>query len=326
MKTTKRLKMFNKEIIDRLKNAGIDNYLFEAKIIEEHVKKNNLSVIDLEDIIKRRENREPLQYILGEWEFYGDIYKLNKDCLIPRPESEFLTEYIIENAGQNGIVLDLCSGSGCISVSALKRRKDLSAVLIDIAHNAIEISKENAKINGVFDRIEFYCFDIIKDYEKILEFLKSPLPRRGWHEVPGVVFSLAISDSATPTLRAPPSEKGALKGDIDIIVSNPPYLTKSEIELIKSEKTELYYEPESALLGGEDGLDFYRFIINNYSQAFDVGRGDPGAPRKISTVTVFECGINQSKDIVMMFEKIGFSCDIIRDYNKIERVVAGRKI
>ena len=265
--------MPSKEIVKRLKAAGIENYLFEAKIIEEHAKKNNFDAPALENMIKRREKREPLQYILGEWEFYGDVYKLNKDCLIPRPETEFLTEYIINNAKQNGIVLDLCSGSGCISISALKRRKDLTAILIDISYNAVEISKENAEINGVFDRIDFYCLDIIKDYEKILD--KTNI--------------------------------------IDIIVSNPPYLTKSEIETIKSEKTELYYEPETALLGGCDGLDFYRFIINNYSPAF----GD-------DTVTVFECGINQSRDIIKIFEKINFSCDIIRDYSKIERVVAGR--
>ena len=282
--------MLNKEILNRLKNAGIENYLFEAKIIEEHVNKYNPGGIDiyLEDMIKRRENHEPLQYILGEWEFYGDIYKLNKDCLIPRPETEFLTEYIINNAKQNGVILDLCSGSGCVSISALKRRKDLTAVLVEISCGAVEISKENAKINGVSDRIKFYCFDIIKDYEKVLGTLKSPLLKGGGDAQHRRGFA------------------------VDIIVSNPPYLTKSEVKLIKSEKTELYYEPETALLGGEDGLDFYRFIINNYSRAF-----------QDDTVMVFECGINQSRDIVKMFEKIGFSCDMICDYNKIERVVIG---
>jgi len=279
----------NKEIINRLKNAGIENYLFEAKIIEEHAPD------DFENILKRRENREPLQYILGEWEFYGDVYKLNQDCLIPRPETEFLTEYIINNARQNACILDLCSGSGCISISALKQRKDLSAVLIDISKGAVEISKENAKLNGVYDRINFYCFDIIKDYEEILDSPLLELVR----------------------------DKGGQGGLF--IVSNPPYLTKSEVEQIKSEKTELYYEPERAFFGGGDGLDFYRFIINNYSKAFNVGCDALGAPCKNDTVTVFEAGINQSKKIIEMFEKIGFSCDIVRDYGKVERVVIGYK-
>jgi len=265
----------NKEIITRLKTAGIENYIFEAKIIDEHIKKYNLDETAAEDILNRRETREPLQYILGEWEFYGDIYKLNKNCLIPRPETEFLTEYIIENAEKNAVVLDLCSGSGCITISALKRRKDMTGILIDISSGAVETSKINAEINGVFDRINFYCFDIIKEYENILD---------------------------------------KIKDKIDIIVSNPPYLKKSEVEQIKAEKTELYHEPEAAFFGGGDGLDFYRFIIKNYSKAF-----------KDNTVTIFECGINQSGDITEMFEKIGYSCDIICDYSKIERVVAGHK-
>jgi len=235
-----------------------------------------------------------LQYILGEWEFYGDIYKLNKNCLIPRPETEFLTEYIINNAEQNAVILDLCSGSGCISISALKRRKDLSAVLIDISPGAVEISKENAEINGVSDRTDFYCFDIILDYDAVLEVVGARIAR-----------PCKCLCSSGRAMRAP-TQKLA-----DIIVSNPPYLTKSEVERIKSEKTELFYEPEAAFLGGDDGLDFYRFIIENYS--------------KTAPITIFECGINQSGDIVRMFEKIGFSCGIIRDYSKIERVVVGYK-
>jgi len=262
--------MYNKtEIADRLKGAGIENYMFEAKIIAEHA-----GAQDPEDIIRRRCRREPLQYILGEWEFYGDVYKLTEDCLIPRPETEFLTEYIIKNAPENGTVLDLCSGSGCVSLSAIKRRRDLRAVLIDISMGAVEISQENAAHSGVADRAAFYRLDIIKDYEKILRFVKCA----------------------------------------DMIVSNPPYLTASELARIKSERTELSYEPEAAFYGGSDGLDFYRFIIKNYSAAF----GD-------NTATVLECGINQSGDIVKMFRDIGYMCEIIRDYAKIERVVTGRK-
>jgi len=278
------------EILTGLKNAGIENYIFESKIIEEHAKKYNLCPCDYEDMIKRRENREPLQYILGEWEFYGDVYKLNKDCLIPRPETEFLTEYIINNAKQNARILDLCSGSGCISISALKRRKDLTAVLIDISGGAVEISKENAKLNGVDDRIDFYCFDIINECEKVLETLKSPLLKGGG--------GVSRRGFAFP----------------DLIVSNPPYLTQAEVEQIKSEKKELYHEPEQAFFGGNDGLDFYRFIINYYSKTFDS-----------DTITVFEAGINQSGDIAEMFGEIGFSCEMIRDYGKIERVVIGYK-
>jgi len=275
------------KISARLKNAGIENYIFEARIIAGHSEKYNISPEILEDMIKRRESREPLQYILGEWEFYGDVYKLNKNCLIPRPETEFLTEYIINNAEQNSCVLDLCSGSGCISISALKRRKDLTAILTDISGGAVEISKENAKINGVRGRTDFYCLDIIKDYGEILK-----------------IFN--VGDNVGDAVLSVPQAQQIM------IISNPPYLTKSEAGRVKSEKTELSHEPETALCGGDDGLDFYRFIINNYAKTLGVA-------------TVFECGINQSKNIIEMFENIGFSCGIIRDYAKIERVVAGYK-
>ena len=259
------------EISNRLKNAGIENYLFEAKIIEDHSKKHNYNCAGRENMLRRRINREPLQYILGEWEFYGDTYKLNKDCLIPRPETEFLTEYIINNAEQNGVILDLCCGSGCISISALKRRKDLRAVLIDISQGAIRMANENSERHKTADRVQSHCLDIAKNFDEIM----------------------------------------SLNLQADMIASNPPYLNKTEIERIKREKTELYHEPEIAFFGGDDGLDFYRLIINNYSRFYNAA-------------TVLEAGINQYTAIIEMFNKIDFSCEIIRDYNKIERVIIGK--
>ena len=250
-------------IVQILKQAKIENYIFEAKIINEHAEKYNL---DAHALAERRIKREPLQYILGEWEFYGDIYKLNKDCLIPRPETEFLTEYIINHAGKNALILDLCSGSGCVSISALKRREDLRAVLIDISGGAVDISRENAKINNVYDRTDFYCLDIIKDFAQIAKICKP-----------------------------------------DLIVSNPPYLSLQEVRELKDE---LAHEPEAAFLGGADGLAFYKFIIANY--------------KNICREIIFECGTGQHKKIITLFESNGFNCDIIKDYNKIERVIAGR--
>ncbi|MCL2813219.1 MAG: peptide chain release factor N(5)-glutamine methyltransferase [Oscillospiraceae bacterium] len=259
------------KISDRLKRAGIESHAFESRIIAEHAKKNTLSPSETEDMIKRRESREPLQYILGEWEFYGDVYKLNKDCLIPRPETEFLTEYIIKNAKPGAFVLDLCSGSGCVSISALKRRGDLRAALVDISRGALEISAENAKINGVAGRADFYLLDIFADFAQIIKII-------------------------TPNA---------------MIVSNPPYLTEFEVARLQSEKTELSHEPEAAFSGGADGLDFYRFIIKNFAGG--------------AAAAVFECGINQSGKIAEMFGEIGFFCDTVRDYGKVERVVAGHK-
>jgi release factor glutamine methyltransferase len=265
------MKMIDKNLSDMLKNAGIENYIFESRIIAEHAEKTNS---DIYVLAERRIKREPLQYLIGEWEFYGDVYKLNADCLIPRPETEFLTEYIISRAEKNVLIWDLCSGSGCVSISALKRRKDLRAALIEISPGALEMSKENAEINGVFERIDFHCLDIINDFEKIER----------------------IAQTAKPNL----------------IASNPPYLTSQEAEQIKAGRFELSYEPEQAFRGGEDGLDFYRFITAQY--------------RRICGEIVFECGINQYKEITAMFAENGFECEVIKDYAKIERIIAGKKI
>ncbi|MCL2099062.1 MAG: HemK family protein methyltransferase [Oscillospiraceae bacterium] len=255
------------EIARVLKTAGIENYLFEAGIIAGHAEKNNL---DPYALAGRRTLREPIQYIIGEWEFYGDTYKLNKDCLIPRPETEFLTEYLINNAKKNALILELCSGSGCVSVSALIRRRDLCAVLVDILPGAVSVSRENAVFHRVSDRMEFYCLDLVNDAVEIMRLCKP-----------------------------------------DLIVSNPPYLSTAEVTRLKTEKTELSHEPEKAFYGGEDGLDFYRFIISGYSAFCDE--------------MVFECGLGQYKKITGMLEERGFSCEIIKDYGGIERVIAGKK-
>jgi len=114
----------------------------------------------LEAALKRLENREPLAYILGEWYFYDERYILNSDCLIPRPDTEILVEKIIKLLPQNGRLLDLCTGSGCVAISVLAHRPDCTATAVDISKRALEAAKENAVINGVADRIKFICEDI----------------------------------------------------------------------------------------------------------------------------------------------------------------------
>jgi len=260
-------------IAEILKTAGIENYLFESRIIEEHAAKNNLDAVALTN---RRITREPLQYIIGEWEFYGDAYKLNRDCLIPRPETEFLTEYIINNAKKDTLILDLCSGSGCVSISALKRREDLSAVLVDISNGAVNIAKENAHTNAVAERTAHYCLDVMINVSEICELVKYA------YNPPDV-----------------------------LIACNPPYLTLSEVQEVRDERTELSHEPEAALLGGADGLDFYRFIAENY--------------KNICREMIFECGRNQHESITSILQSNGFACSVMKDYAKIERIIAANK-
>ncbi len=113
--------------------------------------------------VSRLEHGEPLAYIIGEWYFYDETYKVSPDCLIPRPETEHLVEWLIKNLPINGRFLDLCTGSGCIAISTLAHRPDLTAVAVDVSDKALDIAKENALSNGVSERISFICADILVD-------------------------------------------------------------------------------------------------------------------------------------------------------------------
>ncbi len=131
----------------------------EETLLREKFADNN----DYLAAIGRLENGEPLAYILGEWYFYDETYKVSQDCLIPRPETEHLVEWLIKNLPHNGVFADLCSGSGCIAISTLAHRKDLNAVAVDISEKALEIAKMNAVLNGVDGRISFVQADILRN-------------------------------------------------------------------------------------------------------------------------------------------------------------------
>ena len=99
--------------------------------------------------------------------------------------------------------------------------------------------------------------------------------------------------------------------EADVIVSNPPYIRSDEIPSLQSE---VLREPVMALDGGEDGLIFYRVLVNEWS-------------KKLSRdgFMAFECGEDQAEDISELFSKINFDSEIVFDYNNIQRIVIGRR-
>lgn len=115
--------------------------------------------------LSRRAQREPLQYILGEVEFFNVKLKVNKSVLIPRPETELLVEKIINDFKEKNHFrfLDIGVGSGNISIALLKNLIQANAVAIDISEEALSLAKENSVLNEVNDRIEFLKFDILND-------------------------------------------------------------------------------------------------------------------------------------------------------------------
>lgn len=117
------------------------------------------------EAIRKRGLRIPLQYIVGNVEFYGLKLIVNENVLIPRPETELLVEKIINDSDKstNLKILDIGVGSGNISLSISKNLPNSKVVAIDISESALDIANQNAEINSLQDRIEFRLFDIMND-------------------------------------------------------------------------------------------------------------------------------------------------------------------
>lgn len=110
--------------------------------------------------IKKLSEGEPLAYILGEWYFYGETFYIDRSCLIPRQDTEHIVDRLVELTPVGGSVLELCCGSGCIALSAMKHRNDIMTVMSDISAGAIAVSQKNAKRLRVAERCEFATADL----------------------------------------------------------------------------------------------------------------------------------------------------------------------
>lgn len=140
-----------------LKNAGIDTFSFDAAVLFQHIYGMTKTDVILNpekmldesayiEICARRADGEPLQYLVGEWEFMGLDFYVDKNVLIPRADTETLTNYIIDRGGSPA-VLDMCTGSGCIGISIAHYLKDAKVTLADISKNALLVATKNAQRN-----------------------------------------------------------------------------------------------------------------------------------------------------------------------------------
>ena len=114
------------------------------------------------ELVKIRADGCPFAYITGEKEFFGLNFRLCRDTLIPRGDTETLVSFVLENA-QISTLLDLCCGSGCIAVASAVNLKNITVSGVDISPEAVEFSEKNAKANGVGDRCKFYVCDILNE-------------------------------------------------------------------------------------------------------------------------------------------------------------------
>lgn len=135
--------------------------------------KEHFDGAELEKAVGRVESGEPLAYVIGEWYFWDDTFKLNTACLIPRPDTEHLVEHGLKYIKAGDSFADLCCGSGCIGLSLLKHTKDTVCTFVDISEEALSMTKLNAERMGLTERCRFIRQDILQsrvegDFDVIL--------------------------------------------------------------------------------------------------------------------------------------------------------------
>lgn len=163
--------------VSELRAIGIENAVYEAGlIIEKHtgLKRydirfkdfilNQKQLFDIQADIDRRKRKEPLQYILGTWEFMSLEFQVRPGVLIPRADTEILAETVLELIKRNNFFdcADLCTGSGCIGISVCHYNKNVSVQAYDISDDALTVSRENAKINET-SRFHVHKLNVLAD-------------------------------------------------------------------------------------------------------------------------------------------------------------------
>ena len=161
------------EAIELLKAASVPDAEHDARVLYAEIGGISSASLfigdpesDREELIKaieRRAKREPLQYILGKTYFYREEYIVNKSCLIPRQDTEILVDYAVKHIPSGELFLDLCTGSGCVGISTLKNTDRTRAVLADVSCDALDVARENVRLNGVDARAELRRADVLCD-------------------------------------------------------------------------------------------------------------------------------------------------------------------
>jgi release factor glutamine methyltransferase len=312
------------QAVESLTTHGVPNPRLDAEVLLAHVLgltrtglyahlHEDLSEPDnarFQQVVNRRQQREPLQYITGMQEFWSLEFRVTPDVLIPRPETELVVETALRVLAQPQVVssqhsvvsreekspasevwqsaihnppapsiggqstiriLDVGTGSGCIAIALAKELPEVEVWAIDISEAALAVAQGNAQRHGLTERIHFLQGDLFT-------------PFRGQQL------------------------------SFDLIVSNPPYIVHADIPLLQPEVGN--WEPRRALDGGPDGLDFYHRLLCE-------------SPNHLRTggYLVMEIGSGQSTDILhlakLQSELTGGSC--LLDYEGRERVVFVQK-
>lgn len=161
------LEGLNKELINQLISCGIEELEAEGEISllqKEYTDKNKIKEI----VNERIKSRTPVQYLIGKAYFMDFFVKVNQKVLIPRPETEILVEESIKRCKNVQNAIDIGTGSGVIGIALAKLIPNIKIITVDIDKGVIKLAKENAKLNGVENKIDFKLCDLFsKDAEEI---------------------------------------------------------------------------------------------------------------------------------------------------------------
>lgn len=236
----------------------------DIEYLKKYIKESNLDDNYYQECLKKLESGTPIQYIIGNVDFYGNIIKVNESVLIPRFETELLVDKTINKIkkmfnNQKIDILDLGTGSGCIAIT-LKKEINSNVDALDISIDAIKVAKDNSKDNNV--EINFINQDMSTYKEK----------------------------------------------KYDVIISNPPYIKYDEeiMDIVKNN------EPHLALYASEEGLYFYKRIIDNIPYI-----------TKEKYLVCFEIGYTQSEQIINYANNKlnNISINVEKDYSNKDRFI-----
>ena len=239
-------------------------------IVLSNLNMKNIDVNYFNSLISKRLKREPISKILKKKYFWKSEFFVNSDVLDPRPESELIIEEVlnnITNREKEFKILDIGTGSGCLSISIAKELKNSKITAIDISEKAIKVAKKNIELHNLNNQILLK----ISDFENI-------------------------------------------KDKYDIIISNPPYVDENEYKNLQLEIRK--FEPQIALLGGKDGLKFYRLFAQKLEKNMNK-----------NSIFICEIGYQQLNSCKKIFSKTNLVLKkITKDMQKIDRTLTFLKI
>ncbi len=214
-------------------------------------------------LLQRRAGREPVSHLLGYREFYGRRFKVTRNVLDPRPETEILIEVALQDAFAS--VIDLGTGSGCILLTLLAEMPEARGVGTDLSEDACRVAEDNMHALDLGER--------------------AAILRTSWAD--------------------------GIEGQVDLVVSNPPYIGLEEMDGLSPEVHD--HEPHMALTDGGDGLSAYREISQQAAGLLRVGGR-----------LIVEIGPTQAIAVAQMFADNGFEkVRVIQDLDGRDRVVSG---